>query len=229
MASIGETTFTPQGVYPKLPATLLCGYPYHFTVTVRKSVDSCKGQNFEALYARANEIAQARVKTFECPTECSPLDAVELARAWNCEDDVAWASVKYLVICPTKPDTYNRLGRPGGFDQPASDPPKATFDDVNEVFVTTLTDPVRMICNVGAAKWFSHLFDYTEPDRDCAEHQRDAAPFEARAKAAAELASRLELFDCNLRCHLHVRTAIFGQQCRDDQVRVRVKVEVDCS
>jgi len=228
MTSIGETTFVPQGVYRELPTRLRGGYPYHFTVKTYKSVKSCKGLNFEELYARANEIAQVRVKTFECSTECSPLDAVEVARAWNCEGNVAWASVKYLVICPAKQDTYSHLGPATGFDQPAWEPPKASFDNVNEVFLTTLAAPVRMIYSVGAAKR-SRLFDYTEYDRDCAEYQRDPAPFEARAKAAAELASRLELFDCNLPGHLHVRTKIRGRQCKDDLARLRVKIEVDCS
>jgi hypothetical protein len=229
MALIGETTFTPQGVYPTPPTTLRCGYPYHFVVTVRRGVDSCKGQNFEALYTRANEIAKARIALFTCPSECSPLDAVEVARAWNCEDSVAWASVKYLAICPTKPDTYNQLGRAAGFGKPASDPPKATFDDVNEVFVTALTDPVRMACNAGAPKWFPHQFDYIEYNRDCTEYQRDSKPFEARAKAAADLAAHMALFDCNLPCHLHARTTLLGQQCKDDYARLRIKIEVDCS
>jgi hypothetical protein len=229
MAAIGEITFRPQGVYHTLTTALRAGHPYHFTVTVYKRVKSCEGQDFEALYTRANEIGRARVQTFTCPTGCAPLDAIEVARIWNCKDNVAWASAKYLVICPAKPETYSHVGRAAGFDRPAMDPPKATFDDVNEVFLTTLTKPVRMTCKVGTARWFSHLFDYTEYDRDSTEYHGETDPLEARAQAAAELASQFGLFDCNPPCRLHIRTKIVGRQRKAEIARLRVKIEVDCS
>ena len=96
MPSYSITTNTP------LPSPLVCDQAYKITAKVLESGVKCEGYTFTKLFNLASSLVANQVKSLSptCPKDCSPLQQLNSAMRWKCQEGLASLTLQVSLICP---------------------------------------------------------------------------------------------------------------------------------